>query len=92
MAVIELIGKRTPLDGKALKISLKSNMHEPINIHAGISNRWFADWNIKRDKCGTIIPTNPIGPQNAVVIPAKRPLAKITIKRILLTEIPILKA
>ena len=53
-------------------ISPTSNIATPDNTVAGKSVRWLAVRNNIRAMCGTAIPTKPIGPQNAVTVPASR--------------------
>ena len=53
-------------------ISPTSNIATPESMVAGRRMRWSAERNNIRAMCGTAMPTKPIGPQNAVTVPAKR--------------------
>ena len=53
-------------------ISLASIIIPPTKIVAGSRMRWSALRIIIRAICGAAIPTKPIGPQKAVIVPAKR--------------------
>ena len=49
-----------------------SNIATPESMVAGRSMRWSAERNNIFAMCGTAMPMKPIGPQNAVTVPAKR--------------------
>ena len=65
-AVMVLIGRVKYL----AMMSPTSIITTPRSIVAGSNTRWSAERNIIRAMCGTAIPTKPIGPQNAVTVPA----------------------
>ena len=70
-AVTEFIGKVVLYPGIREIISLNNIIIEPIRIEPGIKKLWFVVLNIIRVKWGTAIPINPIGPQKAVIVPAR---------------------
>ena len=61
--VIALIGKMVSEFGKMEIISAHNNTFIPIKIESGIKTLWLDVFDNIRDKCGTIIPIKPIGPQ-----------------------------
>ena len=65
-AVIVFIGRAKYL----ATISPTSNIVTPESMVAGRSMRWSAERNNIRAMCGTAMPTKPIGPQKAVIVPA----------------------
>ena len=80
IAVTELIGRVPLYVGSCEIISLIKTNIAPMIADAGIRILWSAVLNSIRAMCGTIIPTKPIGPQNAVIEPARIPvLVKIKI-------------
>ena len=80
IAVTELMGSVVCIPGNCETISLKSITILPVKITAGTSTKWFEVLKITLQMCGTAIPIKPIGPQNAVIVPAsKLVLKKMTI-------------
>lgn len=79
--VMELIGKAIPLDGSPDRKLLNNNTFAPINTLAGTNVKWLLVLNNKRAKCGTTIPTKPMGPQKAVTAPASIPAITIIMRR-----------
>ena len=52
-----------------------SSRQAPMRAEAGMVMRWLEVRKIPRAICGTATPMNAIGPQNAVIPPANRPVA-----------------
>ena len=64
-------------------ISQISSKLDPTNAVAATVVRWFEVWNKPRAIWGTATPTKAIGPQKAVIPPAKRQVAITIILRVL---------
>ncbi len=87
-AVIELMGRVSILD----MISQISNITDPVSSVAGTSTRWSEVRNIIRVTCGIASPIKPIGPQNAVTVPASRVVERKRSALDLLMSSPIVRA
>jgi len=72
--VTEFIGNIIFCAGSCDKISLISIVILPINMPEGINILWSDVLYISLAMCGTAIPINPIGPQNAVTAPVIMPV------------------
>ena len=69
-------------------MSQTSSKDAPHKADAGITMLWLDDLNSPRAMCGTATPINAMGPVNAVVAPANRPVAMINTNRVFTTEMP----
>ena len=77
-AVIVLIGRAKHF----ATMSPTSIITTPESMVAGSNTRWSAERNSIRAMCGTAMPTKPIGPQKAVIVPAKSVVAVSTTVRV----------
>ena len=71
MAVMALTGNTVWLPGTCEMMSQTSIKIPPINAEVGTNMRWSDVFRKLRERCGTAMPTKPIGPQKPVIAPAK---------------------
>ncbi len=69
-------------------ISQISKSEAPVRSVAGSKILWLDVRKIPRAICGTATPTNAIGPVNAVMPPASKPVAITIQNRVRITETP----
>ena len=91
-AVTELTGKVFSEPVSCEMISLTSIIRAPIRIVAGTRRLCFAVCRAILAIWGTAIPMNPIGPQKAVMLPARIAVERKTIIRANRIFIPMLRA
>ena len=75
--VIAFIGKVKSIPGICEMVSQHNINKAPINMVAQNNMPWLLVWNTNFAKCGTANPTKAIGPANAVMLPARRLVAKM---------------
>lgn len=92
MGVITLMGMMPLSPGRVLTREQKSVSMAPIMMVDGMSMRWSDVRKSIRDRCGTAIPINDIGPQKAVQTDTKIPVTMRMYRWVLYTDIPIFAA
>jgi hypothetical protein len=91
--VMVFTGSIIPLRATTSQTNVQSNIDSaPHNIAAGISTRWSAVRNVIRATWGIAKPMKPIGPQNAVIVPARSVVERNIRARERLTLRPIVRA
>ena len=73
--VIALIGKVKSKPGNCETVSQSSIITAPSKMVAKNKVLWLLVWKTNFEICGTAKPTKAIGPTNAVILPAKIPVA-----------------
>ena len=87
-AAIVFIGIILPDPGSCERVSAISIIPPPRIAEAGISTLWSASLYVILAMCGTAMPINPIGPQKAVMPPARSVVATIILIFTLFVFIP----
>jgi len=91
-AVMALIGNTFALPGSWAMLSEISINIAPMSKLVGIKILWLLVFHTNLQMWGTAKPRKAIGPTNAVILPAIRPVAIRMVKLVFLSEIPRLMA